>query len=228
MLKKLFLVACAALYFAPEVSLANDVNAGEKRYLQNCVNCHGKNGKGLASFPAILDRDANYISNRLTQYRAKEKVGPNSAIMMSLVGGLTDEEIANLAAYIEAAFGAPKAPPEPSGDAEAASAPSSSDRAAEGDFDARGALACAQEQNQAMGECAYGVARGGEGEAAIVVTFANGFKRTLYFADGAFAKADATMSGSGVDVEWRVEDGLHIIRVDDQRYELPDSAVFGG
>jgi cytochrome c553 len=83
---------------------AADVAAGETRYTQNCVNCHGKSGKGMASFPAIIGRDVDYISDRLIQYRAREQVGPNSAIMMSLVGELTDDEIANLAAYISASF----------------------------------------------------------------------------------------------------------------------------
>ncbi|MEO0822132.1 MAG: c-type cytochrome [Pseudomonadota bacterium] len=88
---------------APTVQ-AGDVAAGETRYLVNCVNCHGKTGKGLASFPALTGRDADYIAQRLSQYRAKEQVGPNSAIMMSLVGDLTDDEISNIAAYVAETF----------------------------------------------------------------------------------------------------------------------------
>lgn len=83
---------------------AGDVAAGETRYLVNCVNCHGRAGKGMASFPALRERDAAYIAGRLASYRAREQVGPNSAIMMSLARELTDDEIANLAAYISTAF----------------------------------------------------------------------------------------------------------------------------
>jgi cytochrome c553 len=83
---------------------AADVAAGEKRYYVNCVNCHGKNGKGMASFPAIQGRDAAYIADKLTTYRAKEMVGPNSALMMSLTEDLSDADIDNLAAYIAATF----------------------------------------------------------------------------------------------------------------------------
>ena len=101
-------------------------------------------------------------------------------------------------------------------------------RAGRGDFDASGTLSCAQVRGQAMGQCAFGVARGTGGDATVVVTFSNGFKRTLFFAHGTFISADATMSGSGFDADWRREDGLHFIRVDDQRYRLPDAAVFGG
>jgi cytochrome c553 len=81
-----------------------DVAAGEQRYKVNCVNCHGKSGQGMASFPSIAGREAAYIAERLASYRAREMVGPNSAIMMSLTRDLTDAEIANLAAYISSTF----------------------------------------------------------------------------------------------------------------------------
>jgi mono/diheme cytochrome c family protein len=97
--------ACGvALILGASEASAGDVAAGEERYLVNCVNCHGREGKGMASFPAIQGRDAEYIADRLTTYRAREMVGPNSAIMMSLTGDLSDEDIANLAAYISTTF----------------------------------------------------------------------------------------------------------------------------
>lgn len=83
---------------------AGDVEAGKKRYFVNCFQCHGKTGKGMASFPAIKGRDAEYIHDRLTKYRAREKVGPNSAIMMSLAKDLSDDDIDNLSAYVAATF----------------------------------------------------------------------------------------------------------------------------
>ncbi len=83
---------------------AGDVEAGMARFQENCVNCHGKEGKGMASFPALVGHDADYIADRLRAYRAKEKVGPNSALMYSWAAPLSDEEIANLAAYVSATF----------------------------------------------------------------------------------------------------------------------------
>ena len=100
----LLFAICAILALGVAGARAGDVGAGEQRYNVNCVNCHGNAGKGMASFPPIVGRDADYIANRLMQYRAREKVGPNSAIMMSLVADLTDEEIANLAVYVSTTF----------------------------------------------------------------------------------------------------------------------------
>ena len=100
-------------------------------------------------------------------------------------------------------------------------------RARKRKFDAKAEIACAQEKGQTLGNCSAAVARGQGGDATVVATFPNGFTRQLYFIHGEFVSASATMSGAGKDTEWRLEDGLHHIRVDDQRYELPDSFVFG-
>ena len=98
------LVACSVLALSVAEAQAGDALAGETRYSKNCINCHGKAGKGMASFPSLVGRDADYIAGRLMKYRAKKKVGPNSAIMMSWAVKLTDEEIANLAAYVSMKF----------------------------------------------------------------------------------------------------------------------------
>ena len=61
----------------------------------------------------------------------------------------------------------------------------------------------------------------------MTVVFANGFKRGLFFVDGKFWKASVTMSGVGTDTDWSLKDGMHIIRVDGQRYEVPDTLITG-
>lgn len=104
MRKLQLLVVCGAAALGASHALGEDITAGETRYAENCINCHGKAGKGMASFPSIVGRDAEYIAGRLMQYRAKEMVGPNSAIMMSWAEKLSDDEIDSLAAYISTAF----------------------------------------------------------------------------------------------------------------------------
>jgi len=101
----------------------------------------------------------------------------------------------------------------------------SAKRARKGKFDGRDTIPCAQISGEAMGECSALIARSDGGDATIVVTFSNGFKRSLYFAHGRFISANATMSGVGTDTDSSLKDGLHFIRVDDQRYEIPDTFI---
>ena len=100
-------------------------------------------------------------------------------------------------------------------------------RAQKNDFDAQAQISCSQERGEPIGECTANIARGADGDATVVVSFPNGFKRALYFLHGKFISANATMSGSGSDTDWEKVNGLHIIRVDDQRYELRDDFIFG-
>ena len=88
-------------------------------------------------------------------------------------------------------------------------------------------IACAQESGEALGQCTYSGKRDAKGKTTVTVAFANGFKRGLFFKDGKFLKGSVTMSGVGTDTDWTLEDGTHIIRVDDQRYDVPDTLVTG-
>jgi len=103
---------------------------------------------------------------------------------------------------------------------------SATKRAKAGQFDATTEMQCAQEVGEALKPCDAAVARHG-GSAAVVVTFPNGFKRTLMFESGAFLRGNTTMSGVGTDTEWTLTDGTYRIRVDDQQFELPEAFVTG-
>lgn len=81
-----------------------DMEAAGKTFASVCSNCHGPTGRGMASFPSLAGRDAEYISTRLEQYRSGEKVGPNSALMMPMAADLSDSDIAGLATYISTEF----------------------------------------------------------------------------------------------------------------------------
>lgn len=101
-------------------------------------------------------------------------------------------------------------------------------RARKRDFDAGTQISCAQERGQSMGKCSASVARSSGGDATVVVTFPNGFARQLFFVHGEFVRASATMSGVGTDIDWQLINDVHLIRVDDQRFELSDTFVLGG
>ncbi len=94
------------------------------------------------------------------------------------------------------------------------------------DFDASGDVACAQEVGEDLGVCSAQVAIQANA-AAVVVTFPNGFSRILTFEDGAFLRGNTTMSGVGTDTEWTLEDGIYRIRVDDQRFDIPEALIAG-
>ena len=82
-------------------TLAGNKEAGEARYYKSCNACHGPAGKGAASYPKISGKEEGYVVSRLETYRAGKEIGPNSALMIMMAKSLTDEEIANLAAYLK-------------------------------------------------------------------------------------------------------------------------------
>ena len=97
-------VIVAALTLDTAQAQDTDTGAAEKIYAEVCANCHGPTGRGMASFPRLSGRDAGYIASRLKQYRAGEKVGPKSPLMIPNATNLSDAEITNLAAYISQNF----------------------------------------------------------------------------------------------------------------------------
>lgn len=83
---------------------AQDVAAGEAVFQKVCKTCHGPKAQGLASFPKLAGNSADYLSMRLEQYRAGEKVGANTPLMAPHAAKLSDEDIANIATYIATSF----------------------------------------------------------------------------------------------------------------------------
>ena len=88
----------------PFAASAQDLAAGEKIYQQVCRNCHGPKAQGMAMFPKLAGNTVQYITMRLKQYRAGEKVGPNTSLMAPRAADLSDEDVANVATYIGTTF----------------------------------------------------------------------------------------------------------------------------
>ncbi len=88
---------------ATDEALAGNIEAGEARYKKTCVNCHGAAGKGVASYPKVSGKEIPYTTSMLETYRNGIKVGPNSSLMIMMAKPLTDQEIADLAAYLQVA-----------------------------------------------------------------------------------------------------------------------------
>ena len=96
-MRTMMALALAAL---PAWAAAQDVDAGTTLYDGNCANCHGPAANGMASFPKLTGHDAAYLTDRLETYRAGGSVGYNSALMIPNAVDLSDDDIADVVAYI--------------------------------------------------------------------------------------------------------------------------------
>lgn len=122
----------------------------------------------------------------------------------------------------------PVSAPEQEQGAGAPAASSAADRAGRGAFDAAGEISCSQVAGQPATSCAFGVARGPEGEAAMVVTRPDGTKRTLFFQGGRFLGADTSQAEGYPAYSATREGDLTVVLVGEERYEIPDAAIHGG
>jgi cytochrome c553 len=84
-----------------------DVKAGEKIFRQGnstgaaaCLACHGAAGEGqqASAFPRLANQSRMYISEQLHGYKQDLR---NNPVMMPIAKALSDQEIEDVAAYIE-------------------------------------------------------------------------------------------------------------------------------
>lgn len=91
------LVLAVAVFFTAPV-FAGDAAAGKTKYT-TCIACHGAQGQGGVG-PTLAGQSAEAITKKLTAYKNKQQIGPRSALMWGMAGGLTPADIANLSAYV--------------------------------------------------------------------------------------------------------------------------------
>jgi cytochrome c553 len=73
------------------------LEAGQKIFAQNCAACHGETGVGTnPAWPNFAGQKAGYLVNVLKAFRGGLRKDPT---MASVVRGLSDADITNLAAY---------------------------------------------------------------------------------------------------------------------------------
>lgn len=105
----------------------------------------------------------------------------------------------------------------------------SSERAGQGQFDARGPVSCAMRAGQPMQECQAAVARDGGGSATIVVTRPDGRTRAIFFEKGKATGADLSQAdGSQHFRATKSNDGIYKIEAGQEHYEIIEAFVFGG
>jgi cytochrome c553 len=65
-----------------------------------CVFCHGQNGQGISMFPRLAGQHGEYLIKQIKVFHTDNR--PNLAKMMkSVVAHLSDEEAAQVAAYLQ-------------------------------------------------------------------------------------------------------------------------------
>ena len=98
------LLAFLALAGVANLALAADVTGNAKAASNKtamCIGCHGIPGYKSAfpevySVPMIGGQSAKYIESALNAYKKGERKNPS---MRGIAGGLSDQDIADLAAY---------------------------------------------------------------------------------------------------------------------------------
>ena len=91
------LILVAAMAFLSVTAHAQDAAAGKTKYA-SCAACHGAQGQGGAG-PKLAGQKAEAIVKKLTAYKNKQQVGPQSALMWGMAAGLSADDIKNIAAY---------------------------------------------------------------------------------------------------------------------------------
>lgn len=90
-------------------------------------------------------------------------------------------------------------------------------------FDATGEVACATDGIQPARTCLFGVIREGHGNAGVWIVLGNGTERQILFESGAPVTSDAP----GV-MTFEMQSDLFMIRIGEERFEIPEAVVNGG
>ena len=102
MKKTLFLLAAVALGFSLPVHAKGNYEAGKAKST-TCAACHGADGVStIGSFPKLAGQHRDYLYHALKDYKSGKRKNP---IMAGQVGNLSDEDMADLAAYFSAQKG---------------------------------------------------------------------------------------------------------------------------
>jgi cytochrome c553 len=74
---------------------AGDAAAGKVKAAA-CAACHGANGKGVPPNPALAGKSEDELLQALKDYKSGKRA---NAVMKGMTAGLSDQDMANLAAY---------------------------------------------------------------------------------------------------------------------------------
>jgi hypothetical protein len=96
------------------------------------------------------------------------------------------------------------------------------------DFHATGQIPCARRAGQPMGSCRFGVRREGRGSGWIKVFWPDGGNRVIFFEDRAPIRYDQSQADGGARMTVRRQVDLFMVRIGEQRFEIPEAVITGG
>lgn len=89
-------IALAATVLMAAPTFAADIAAGKTKAVM-CSACHGANGvSSVPMYPNLAGQKEMYIAKQLKDFKAGNRKDP---IMAPMAMGLSDDDIANIAAY---------------------------------------------------------------------------------------------------------------------------------
>lgn len=95
-MKKLTIAVATATVLMAAPTFAGDIAAGKAKAAM-CSACHGANGiSSVPMYPNLAGQKEMYIAKQLKDFKAGHRKDP---IMAPMAMGLSDDDIANIAAY---------------------------------------------------------------------------------------------------------------------------------
>ena len=93
--RTLLIVGVIALLGIGNAQAAGDVQAGKAK-AGMCAGCHGANGEGVAPNPALAGKKEDQLIQAMKDYKSGKR---DNAVMKAFASQLSDQDMANLAAY---------------------------------------------------------------------------------------------------------------------------------
>lgn len=99
MLKQVLVAGLATVVLGVSSASAGDAAAGKAKAAV-CAACHGANGiASIKTYPNLAGQNKEYLVSSLKAYKSKQRSGGMAMVMQGQAAGLSDADIANLAAY---------------------------------------------------------------------------------------------------------------------------------
>ena len=100
-MSKILRIAAMAVvpFLALPAHAAGDAAAGAAK-AAICAGCHGIDGNSvIPMYPKLAGQHAAYLETSIKAYQTQERKGGNAVQMYPMVAALSDQDIADLAAY---------------------------------------------------------------------------------------------------------------------------------